>query len=103
MIPTIEPIFILLRAKSICRFLRRYHDDTPTTNEDPTAKHAITVCRNLLIATGESATAQKSTISFLTVSGLNSIPTGYCIQAFATNIHSAESTAPKNTIHVDRR
>ena len=46
------------------------------------------------MAMGDNATAQKSTISFRTESGLNSIPTGYCIQAFATKIHKADSVAP---------
>ena len=50
--------------------------------------------KNLLIATGERATAQKSSISLRTVSGLKAMPAGYCIQALAIRIHSAEIEAP---------
>ena len=52
------------------------------------------VCRNLLIAVGEKSTSQKLTISFLAVSGLNCMPTGFCIHALATSIHNAEIFAP---------
>ena len=52
---------------------------------------------------GERATAAKSTISFLTVSGLNAIPTGYCIQALATKIHQAEIVAPSPVSQVEAR
>ena len=58
---------------------------------------------NLLIAVGEKRIAQKSSISFLAVSGLNSMPTGFCIQALATRIHKAEMFAPTNTIQVEIR
>lgn len=58
---------------------------------------------NLLTAIGEVATAQKSTISLRAVSGLNSIPTGYCIQALATNIHHAEMVAPRPVSQVEAR
>ena len=55
------------------------------------------------MATGERATAQKSSISFRTVSGLKCIPAGYCIQAFATRIHKAERVAPAIVSHVEAR
>ena len=55
------------------------------------------------MATGDPATAQKSTISFLMVSGLNSIPMGYCIQAFATRIQNADRVAPRVTSQVEAR
>ena len=47
--------------------------------------------------------AKKSIISFLIVSGLNSIPTGCCIQALATRIQRAEILAPMAVNHVDAR
>src|SRR5699024_4251089 len=62
-----------------------------------------TVWKNLATAMGERATAAKSTISFLTVSGLKAIPTGYCIQALATRIHQAEIVAPSPVSQVDAR
>ncbi len=71
-----------------------------STKTAPVAQPESTVWKNLLIATGERAIAQKSTISFLTVSGLNSIPIGYCIHALAMRIQSAERVAPKVTSQV---
>ena len=59
--------------------------------------------QNLVTATGESATAAKSTISLRTESGLNAMPTGYCIQALATRIHQAESVAPMMVSQVATR
>ena len=47
----------------------------------------VTVWVNLLMANGESATSRNEVISKRMVSGLNSCPTGYCIQALATRIH----------------
>lgn len=38
--------------------------------------------------------AENETISLRIVSGLNSIPTGHCIHAFAARIHRAEMHAP---------
>ena len=58
---------------------------------------------NLFNAIGERATAQKSVISFLTVSGLNVIPVGNCIQALATNIHNAEIDAPNTVSQVEAK
>ena len=37
------------------------------------------------------------------VAGLNAAPTGFCIQAFAINIHSAERLAPIATSQVTIR
>ena len=55
------------------------------------------------MAVGESSTAQKSDISLRAVIGLNSMPTGFCIHAFATRIHKAEMLEPMNTIQVETR
>ena len=62
-----------------------------------------TVWKNFITATGENATAMKSTISLRIVSGLNSIPTGYCIHELATRIHQADIVAPKPVSQVDAR
>ena len=55
------------------------------------------------MATGDKATAQKSNISFRTVSGLNRIPTGCCIQALAIKIQRAERVAPMIVSQVEAR
>ena len=52
---------------------------------------------------GENATAQKSVISLRMVSGLKVQPTGCCIHALATRIHSAEMLAPRAVSHVEAR
>ena len=41
--------------------------------------------------------------SLRAVSGLNSIPTGFCIHAFATRIHQAEIVAPSPVSQVEAR
>ena len=61
------------------------------------------VCKNFEIATGESATSKKFCISFLAVSGLKLIPTGYCIQPFATKIQKAERLLPIATHQVESK
>ena len=94
---------MLLRAKRRSRFFHRYQQLTPTTNKAPSTQPERTVWKNLLTAIGEVATAQKSTISLRAVSGLNSIPTGYCIHALATSIHQAEMVAPKPVSHVEAK
>ena len=81
---------MLAFANSISRLRSRYQQLTPTTNTAPSTQPLSTVWKNLATAIGESATAAKSTISLRTVSGLNAMPTGYCIQALATRIHHAE-------------
>ena len=93
---------MLFLAKSTSRFLIKYHALTPKTNKAPTIQLDHTVCKNLFNAKGDNK-AQKSTISFRTVSGLNSIPTGFCIQAFATKIQNADNVAPTIVNHVDAR
>ncbi|OPZ25673.1 MAG: hypothetical protein BWZ00_01799 [Bacteroidetes bacterium ADurb.BinA174] len=75
----------------------------PTTKEAPTPQPASTAWKNLLIATGEETIAQKSTISLRTVSGLNSMPIGYCIQALATKIQNADKVAPIVVSQVDAK
>ena len=55
------------------------------------------------MATGENTTCQKSVISLRAVSGLNSIPIGYCIQELAIRIHIAERLVPMAVSHVDTR
>ena len=84
-------------------FLSKRYELTPTTNTPAVTKPERTVWKNLLMAVGESSTAQKSIISFRAVSGLNCIPTGSCIQALATRIHSAERLDPTATIQAEVR
>ena len=73
------------------------------TNTAPTIQLLSTVCKNFITATGEKATARKSTISLRTVSGLNTIPTGYCIHELATRIHQADKVAPRPVSHVEAK
>ena len=75
----------------------------PTTKTAPSTQPDNTVWKNLLTATGDVATAKKSTISLRTVSGLNSMPTGCCIHALATRIHQAEIVAPKPVSQVEAK
>ena len=81
----------------------RNHALTPVTKAAPTIQLLSTVWKNFITATGEKATAMKSTISLRMVSGLNSIPTGYCIHELATRIHHAEMVAPNPVSHVDAK
>ena len=92
--PTHAAIFTLASANFFSRFFHRYQQLTPTTNTAASTQPDSTLWKNLLTAIGEVATAQKSTISLRAVSGLNSIPTGFCIHALATRIHQAEIVAP---------
>jgi hypothetical protein len=55
------------------------------------------------MATGDSRISQKSCISYRAFSGLKAIPTGCCIQAFATSIQKAERLEPRATIQVANR
>ena len=75
----------------------------PTQKTAPMIQAEVTVWQNLPTAKGEKATARKSTISWRMVSGLNSQPTGHCIQALATNIHQAEMVAPRPVSQVEAR
>ena len=63
----------------------------------------VTVWQNLLTAKGDRATSRNETISLRMVSGLNSQPTGHCIQALATRIHQAEMVAPSPVSQVEAR
>ena len=92
---------MLASANSRLRFFSRYQQLMPTTKIAPNTQPDNTVWKNLLTATGDVATAQKSTISLRTVSGLNSMPTGCCIHALATRIHQAEIVAPKPVSQVE--
>ena len=94
---------MLAKANFFSRFFHRYQQLTPTTNTAASTQPDSTLWKNLLTAIGEVATAQKSTISLRAVSGLNSIPTGFCIQAFATRIHQAEIVAPSPVSQVEAR
>ena len=85
------------------RFFIRYQLLTATTNTAPTIHDEMTVWKNLSMANGDNATSAKLVISFRTVSGLNSHPTGYCIHALATRIHQADSVAPNPVSHVEAR
>ena len=101
--PKIAATLILRKAKSRLRSLMRYQQLTPNTKHAPTIQPESTVWKNLFIATGESATAQKSNISLRTVSGLNDMPAGYCIQPLAIKIQSAEREAPIIVNHVEAK
>ena len=101
--PNTVPTFMLLTAKSVFLRRSRNHALMPVTKRAPSTQPDSTVWQNLLTATGESRIDQKSCISLRTVSGLNSIPTGYCIQALATSIHNAEMVAPATVSHVEAR
>ena len=90
-------------AIATLRFFSRSHALTPTTNTPASVQPLSTVWINLFTATGDSTSAQKSVITLRICSGSNSIPTGYCIQAFATRIHSAEIDAPSAVSHVEAR
>jgi len=94
---------MLDKANFFSRFFHRYQQLTPTTNTAASTQPDNTLWKNLLTAIGEVATAQKSTISLRAVSGLNSMPTGFCIQAFATRIHQAEIVAPSPVSQVEAR
>ena len=93
----------LAKARGCSRRRNRYQQLTPATNTAPVSQPERTVWQNLTTATGEKATAKKSIISLRTVSGLNCIPTGCCIQLLATSIHHAESVAPTPVSHVAAR
>ena len=84
-------------------FFRRYQALTPRTKRDAITYPLLTVCRNLLTAFGLRNTSQKFCISFLAVSGLKCIPTGCCIQPFATRIQRAERLEPIATSQVESR
>ena len=90
-------------ASSRLRFFSRNQQLTPTTKTAPVIHPLDTVWKNFTTAEGDRATAAKSTISLRTVSGLNSIPTGCCIQALATRIHHADSVAPRPVSQVEAR
>ncbi len=96
-------IRMLLFASHSSLPLKRYQALIESTNTEPRRNPDVMVCKNLSTATGLKRTCQKLTISFLAVSGLNAIPTGFCIQALATRIQRAERLAPTATSHVDAR
>ena len=75
-------------------FLSRYQHEIPITTTAASTNPLVTVCTILFTDIGERRMAQKSIISLRAVSGLNCIPTGYCIHAFAVRIHSAEIFVP---------
>ena len=101
--PTTEAILMLSMASLFSRFFHRYQHETATTKMAPIIHDEMTVWQNFPTANGEKATAKKSTISCRIVSGLNSHPTGHCIQELATRIHHAEMVAPSPVSHVDAR
>ena len=94
---------MLSMASFVWRFFIRYQQQTPTQNTAPMIQAEVTVWQNLPTAKGERATSANDTISLRIVSGLNSQPTGYCIQALATRIHQAEIVAPKPVSQVEAR
>src|SRR5574344_150481 len=101
--PKTEPTAKLAFANFTSRLRKRNQQLTPTTKMEPVIHPLETVWRNFTTAVGEKATAANDTISFRTVSGLNSIPTGCCIQALATKIHHAEIVAPNTVSQVEAK
>ncbi len=101
--PKNDAMAMLLRAIRSSRRRNRYQALTPTTKSAASTNDEATVWKNLLTATGERATSQNEVISLRTVCRLNLHPTGYCIQALATRIHSAERLAPTAVSHVAAR
>ncbi len=87
----------------MCFFLSRNQEDTQTTKSPPRRKPELVAWVNLPMAVGEKSTSQKFSISNRAVSGLNAMPTGYCIHPLATRIHRAERLEPMATIHVEKR
>ena len=98
--PTHPANLMLLKAASTLRFFISIQLLTPTTKMPANIQLLITEWKNLLIATGDNATAQKSFITLRICSGSNSIPTGYCIHELATNIHTADIDEPMAVSHV---
>ena len=94
---------MLSTASFVSRFFSRYQQQTPTQKMAPIIQAEVTVWQNLETAKGERATSANDTISLRMVSGLNSQPTGYCIQALATRIHHAEMVAPRPVSQVEAR
>ena len=101
--PTAAPIFRLSTASFVSRFFNRYQLQTPTQNTAPMIQAEVTVWQNFEMANGDRATSKNDTISLRIVSGLNSQPTGYCIQALATRIHQADIVAPRPVSQVEAR
>ena len=104
--PKMLPTNMLLLANRTSRLRSRYHALMPTTTTAPVSHPLMTVCRNLVTATGENATSRKAPTEFIslrTVSGLNVAPTGCCIHALATSIHHADIVAPSVVSHVEAR
>ncbi len=101
--PVHPAIFTDERAMSRRRPRMSIHPLTPMTNIDASTQPSNTAWRNLCTATGENATAQKSSMTLRIWAGSNSMPTGYCIQALATSIHRAEMVAPTVVSHVEAR
>ena len=101
--PKTAPTLMLSSENSVSRFFNRYQLLTPITKTAPTIHPESTVWKNLLMATGDKATAQKSNISLRTVSGLKCIPTGYCIHALAIRIQRAERVAPMIVSQVEAK
>ena len=103
LMPTIAATRMLAKAKRMWRCLMRYQQLIPMAKMAPVIHPLKTEWKNFEIATGLSTRAQKSTISWRTVSGLNAMPTGCCIHELATNIHTAEIAAPMPVSHVQKR
>ncbi len=92
---------MLFFAKSIWRLFNKNQALIATTNNAPITYAWLTVCKNLCTAVDDKATSKKFVISFLTVSGLNLIPTGFCIHALAISIQRADKFEPTATNHDD--
>ena len=97
---------MLFFANTFSRPFSRYQPLTATTNTPPVIQPLVTLWKNLDTATGLVTTSQKAwadIISLRTVSGLNVVPTGFCIQPLATRIQYAEMVAPMPVSQVDAR
>ena len=77
--------------------------EIPVTKTPESTHPDMTAWKNLWMATGESTTAQKSSMTLRICAGSNSMPTGCCIQALAMSIHRAEIDAPIAVSHVAAR
>ena len=84
--PTHEAILMESLANPTLLFFSRNQQLTPTTNTAPSTQPESTVWKNFTTAVCDSATAAKSVITLRICAGSKSIPTGCCIQAFATRI-----------------
>ena len=87
--PKAEAMAMLRRAISCSRRRSRYHALTPTTNSAARTNDEVTVWKNLLTATGDSATAENEVISLSNLQHLEflSIDGEYLTVLFNSNFY----------------